>query len=359
MAKAKKNKELNILPFVQIFDTALAREDSREFKARNYLYASEISMSFYDRYLSMKGVPPSNLPNEIAIRKFKLGNMIEDFFRIVLYQVGLLRSHEERVMSNFDFGLQVSGRLDVLYGGKFDFKAIDNFEKEYHFLSFIGVLSGAIREFAERNKNVVYDIAGIEIKSMSDIMFNRIDARGTAEVHHLLQTFHYAYWKQMPFLLIYFDKNNARVKEFWVMPDDKELYKMYCADILKMTEYYNTNTEPPKEKLLTFDGNRFGNNWAIQYSKYLTHSYGFGTKQQYLDYATPIVGRWNRVLARIKDGKELTKDNMVAIDEMRRAGYDIGLPETIDVQHEDITEQTVHTKETSSDKLLKLKKILS
>ncbi len=85
-------KGLNILPFVEIFDAALASDDAREFKPRDYIYASEIGQGMYDRYLSMKGVITSNPPNEIALRKFKLGNMIEDFFKLVLYEIGLLKS---------------------------------------------------------------------------------------------------------------------------------------------------------------------------------------------------------------------------------------------------------------------------
>lgn len=348
-----KSKPLNILPFVSMFDTALAMSEEREFKARNYMYASEIGMGMYDRYLSMMGTYPSNLPNEIAIRKFKIGNMIEDFFKLVLYEVGLLHAHEERVMSNFDFGCTVSGRLDILYGGKFNFQDIGDSLGRLRFLSFIGILSKAIKEFAERNKNVEYSITGLEIKSVSDYMYNKIDSRGTPEPHHALQSFHYAYWKQIPFLIVYFDKNNGRIKEFWIMPDDKELYSLYCSDIVKMSNYYNTRSIPPKEGLISFSNDRFSENWNVLYSKYLTAEYGFGSKEAYKNFVGPTIGRWNRVMGRIKGEKELTKDNISAIEEMRKAGFNIDLPETIDIQHEE-----VKPKETSVDKLQNLKNIL-
>jgi hypothetical protein len=284
--------------------------------------------------------------------------MIEDFFKLVLFQVGLLRANEERVMSNFDKGLQVSGRLDVLFGGKFDIQNISEILNRLTFLSFIGILSRAILEFAERNKKTIYDISGLEIKSVSDYMYNKIYARGSAEPHHLLQCFHYAYWKQMPFQLVYFDKNNGRIIEFWVLPNDKELYKLYCADILQMSEYYTAKTLPPKEKLIKFETGRFSENWNVLYSKYLTHSYGFNTKEEYKNHVLPKIGRWNRVMARIKDGKQLTPDNREAIDEMRKAGYDVGVPEIIDIEHEDVSEPIIKSKDSTENKMAKLKLLL-
>lgn len=355
--KQPKTKELNILPFVDIFDAALASDNAREFKARDYIYASEVGMGFYDRYLSMKGVQPSNLPNEIALRKFKLGALIEDFFKLVLYEIGLLHSQEERVMSNFGFGCEVSGRLDVLYGGKWDIKELDLVMEKLYFLDFMGVLSKAIRKFAEDNKKANYDICGLEIKSTSDIMFNRIEARDYPEPHHGCQTFHYAFHKKIPFQLVYFDKNNARMKVFWILPSNTEWYQVYMTDIRQMSEYYLTNTVPPKEKLINFDGEKFSTNWRVEYSKYLTAEYGFNTKMEYKDYATPIVGRWNRVMARIKEGKVLTPDNLLAIGEMRKFGFEIKLEntsETIDVEHEEIVDK----KASSTDKLNNLKNLL-
>ena len=288
----------------------------------------------------MKGVIPSNLPNEIAIRKFKLGNMIEDFFKIVLFQVGLLHKQEERVMSNFKDTLQVSGRCDVVYGGSIKVKDVDLFLEQYSFLSFIGILSDAIKNFISTTTQKKFDLCGIEIKSCSDYIFNVIDAENKGQAHHLMQTFHYAYTQKMPYQLVYFDKNNARMKSFWVMPDDKELLKLYIEDISQMTKLYNSNTVPSKELLLKYNGTRFSKNWNVEYSKYLTHSYGFNTKLEYNDYATSLVAKFNRVLERIKKGDKMTANNIDVLREIKKMGFDIGieLNHTEDVPHEVVDE---------------------
>lgn len=242
-----------------------------------------------------------------------------------------------------------------MYGGKWDIKNVEHVLDELKFLEFIGVLSDAILKFAKENKNVDYDICGIEIKSVSEFVYNRIDARKSPEVHHACQSFHYAYWKGMPFQLVYFDKNNGRMMSFWILPTDTKLYKVYSEDIKQMSEYYLNRIMPPKENILLFDGERWSSNWKVEYSKYLTAEYHFNTKQEYKDYVTPFVGRFNRVMGRIRDGKELTQDNCNAISEMRRFGYNIqtnAQPKTEDVPHEE-----VKVKKTTAQKLEDLKKI--
>jgi len=355
----KKQKELQYLPFVEIFDSALAKEQTRILEPRDYIYASEISTSMYDRYLSMKGVPYSNAPNEIAIRKFKIGALIEDFFKIVLFEVGLLKKQEERVYSNFDFGLKVSGRLDVTYGGSFNINDINDILEKFNFLSFIGLLSDAIKEFAKLNPNNNYSDCGLEIKSCSEYIFNAIEQTNEPLHHHKLQAFHYAKWTGLPFQIVYFDKNNARMKSFWIYGDDAELLKIYKEDITKMTYYYENNIIPPKEDLIVFN-KRFSKNWQVEYSKYLTSHYGFQTKQEYRDLITSKSGRWNRVLVKIEKNEKITDDNKKAIQEMRDAGYNIEILKTnevVDVEAEIVVESK--TSISKMEKLNTLNKFLS
>lgn len=353
----KKNfTSLNIIPFVDIFDTALALDKKRDFKARDYIYASEVGMGYFDRFLSMNGVRPSNDPNEIAVRKFKLGELIEDFFKLVLWEMGILKAQEKSIRSNFGFGCEVSGRMDVVYGGRWDIKDIESVFEELKFLKFIGLLSDTVKKFAEENKNVDYDICGIEIKSVSDFVYNRIDARKSPEIHHACQAFHYAYWEGIPFQLVYFDKNNGRMQSFWILPTDNKWYSVYMNDIKEMSNYYLNNIRPEKEKLLLFDGERFSTNWKVEYSKYLTAEYKFSTKDEYREYATPFVQRFNRVMARVRDGKKLTQDNILAINEMKKFGYEIELNTSLvteDIPHEEVP--NINTLPSTSDKLAKLK----
>jgi len=354
-----KKQQLQYLPFVDIFDSALAKEQTRVLEPRSYLWASEIGNSMFDTYLSMKGVPYSNVPNEIAIRKFKIGALIEDFFKIVLFEVGLLKKQEERVYSNFDFGLKVSGRLDVTYGGTFNINDINDILEKFNFLSFIGLLSDAIKEFAKNNPNNIYNDCGLEIKSCSEYIFNAIEQTNEPLPHHKLQAFHYAKWTGLPFQIVYFDKNNARMKSFWIYGDDEELLKIYTEDILKMTYYYENNIVPPKEDLMVLN-KRFSKNWQVEYSKYLTSHYGFQTKQEFRDAMTSKCGRWNRVLVRVEKNENLTDDNKKAIQEMRDSGYNIELLKTnevVDVEAEIVVESKAP--KSKLEKLNNLNKFLS
>lgn len=354
-------KDLNIIPFVDIFDQALAKDDSRAFKERNYMYASELGTSFYDRYLSMCGVIPSNEANEIARRKFKIGKLIEDYFKLVLYMVGLLRSQETRVISNFETEIQVSGRLDVVYGGKWEIQNIDNLLHQLSFLSFIGTISDAIKLYADKHRDAVYSLSGLEIKSCSSQIYDRLMLSNRATKQHELQAFHYAYTLKIPFQIVYFDKNGARMMSFWIFPDDRELLKEYIDDVKMMSYYYVNMITPPKEKLIVINENgKFKENWQIQYSKYLSSEYGFEDKEDFVNKIKPIADRWNRVIERIESGKPMTEDNLKAIDEMNEAGFDIKKPITYeDVHHEVVNNEEPQKKLSSDQKLLLLKKGLN
>jgi len=356
--KNKVAMQKQYLPFVEIFDSALERNEDRPLIQRDYIWASELGMSFFERYLKMNAVPPSNPPNKIAIRKFKIGRLIEDFFKLVLFEVGLLHKHEERVYSDESLGIKVSGKLDILYGGKFNINDINDVLDRLSFLSFIGVLSDAIKEFAEQNKNVDFELIGLEVKSVSDHIYNRIEMDQRPMEHHALQAFHYAKWTKIPFMIVYFDKNNARIQSFWVTDENEVYAKKYEDDIKQMAHYIKNDIQPEKEKLFSF-GVKFSPNWQVEYSNYLESHYGFKSKQDYKDWAKPISDRWNRVLTRIKDGKLLTEDNKLAIQEMKKFGFDI----SVDVGNEDFTPyeevNNVPKNENTDDKLKNLKNLLS
>ncbi len=350
-----KKQQLQYLSLVGILDTAFEQDTARPLVPRDYCYASEISLSMYDRYLSMKAVPYSNPPNAIALRKFKLGAMIEDFIKLVLFEIGILKRQEIQVDSNFGFGLEVHGRLDVTYGGKFKLNNIDDVLSKYSFLSFLPFLSKAVHNFAQLNPDNVYAECGCEIKSCSEHIFNAIELSNEPLPHHKLQAFHYAKWTKLPFLIVYFDKNNARMKEFWVHGNDKQLLKIYTEDIAKMTYYYENNIIPPKEDLMNLN-KRFSKNWKVEYSKYLTSHYGFATKQEFRDLMTSKCGRWNRVLIKVEKNETLTEDNKKAIQEMRDSGYNVELLKTNEVV--DVEAEVIVESKASESKLEKLNKFL-
>ena len=306
------------LPFVDIFDTALEINDDRPTVAREYIYASELGGSFYDRYQNMIGRVPTNPPNKIAVRKFKLGALIEDYFKLILYKAGLLISEEERVI-NDTYQLHVSGRLDVKFGGGFSFKELDL--SEFKFLSFFNLMQNSLVEYAEKFPDLEIENCLLEIKSVADHTFNRIMEGGAME-HNLLQGFHYAHTKQMPLQLVYFDKNNARMASFRVEPNDPYLLRLYKDDIEKMSFYITEGVTPDKERPILFDGKKLSLNWKVLYSKYLS-DYGFDTMQEMKDSHDKTIVSFNRVLKRFFDGDKITDDNKKKFHEMIKFGIDL------------------------------------
>ena len=57
--------------FFKVWNDSLENGKDREYKARDYMWASEIGGSMIDRYLKMKGELPSNPPNARSLRKFE------------------------------------------------------------------------------------------------------------------------------------------------------------------------------------------------------------------------------------------------------------------------------------------------
>ena len=51
--------------------------------------------------------------------------------------------------------------------------------------------------------------------------------------------------------------------------------------------------------------------------------YDFKNQMEFDNKYKPITERWNRIIERIKDKKELTENNQEAIKEMKEYGFDI------------------------------------
>ena len=97
----------------------------------------------------------------------------------------------------------------------------------------------------------------------------------------------------------------------------------YKAAIENISGYVKSDTLPPKEKEIVFDEDigKFATNFNIAYSGYLTMLYGYKEPMEYDDKFRPIVGKWNRTLARAKSGKELTAKNKEMIEEINNSGF--------------------------------------
>ena len=113
--------------------------------------------------------------------------------------------------------------------------------------------------------------------------------------------------------------------EIPIMPDDEELLKQYHAKIKSISEYYNKKELPPKEPEVVWDEDteRFSKNFNVEYSSYLKRNYGLENPEAFNDKWGSKIESWNRVVGRIKAGKELTSNNKEKIAEMSELGFDI------------------------------------
>jgi len=309
--------------FYQLWNEGiLETREERKVKPRERLWASDLGKSYIDVYLALKGEKPSNDFTMTALRKFEAGNIWERILEVVLIKAGVLIESQEYVEYKMKKCLPVTGRLDFLAGGKIDKeKALKSLE-EFSWLP-ENILSAA--------KKIIDGLAGkelkeivLEIKSVSSFMFDKYEISGMANPNHRLQLMHYLLGKSLnEGHVVYICKDDARLLEVGVFNPSlvNEDYENYVKTI---SEYYFADEQPPKEKEIVFDEEwgKFTVNWKVIYSPYLTKVYGYKDRQEVENIFRPLAERWNRVLGRVKDGKDMTKNNLEAIKEIKKFGYD-------------------------------------
>ena len=311
--------------FYQIWNESLERDKSRILKPRERIWATELDSAFIDRYLKMKGVEPTNPPNARSKRKFEAGNIWEAIIGYVLNRAGILQSQQEWVGYQYPDLLPVSGYLDFTAGGTPDYdKASSIVQTEFNWLPpFISQATlNIVTKLKERFPNGLKNII-LEIKSCSSFMFERYEKNQEASLSHRLQEFHYLKAKNMDEgHIVYICKDDARLLEIGVF-NPSPLEEIYKKSITEMTHYIRNNIEPEKEKYVVFNDERFAVNWKVLYSGYLTKLYGFKDQDSADRAFKPMVTKWNRVLGRVRENKDMTDNNLEAIDEMKEYGFDI------------------------------------
>lgn len=308
--------------FAQLWNESLDKPRERKFEPRSYIWASELGGAFVDRYLRMQGTVPTNPPNPRSKRKFEAGHLWESIVGYVLLRAGVLQKQQEHLSFQYPDMLKVTGRLDFLAGGKPDYdKSLAIIKSELSWLpEFItDTALDLVNEIKEKYPDGLKDII-LEIKSSSSFMFELTEKRNDAQPQHKLQIFHYLKAKDMDEgHIIYVCKDDARLIEIPVF-NPSAVEDDYKEDIELMTEYYDASQQPPLETPLVFRG-KFGGNWKIAYSQYLTMLYGFKTQKEFDDMYKPTAERFNRVLGRALEGKALTTNNKQAIKEMAELGF--------------------------------------
>lgn len=306
--------------FYECWNATLEKREERKIEPRDRIWASELGGSMVDRYLKMTGVKPTNPPNPRSLRKFEAGNIWEWIVGLVLRRAGILLDSQGWVQYQYPGLLPVTGKLDYLAGGRPDWdKAKEDIQK-FGFPDFITRVGGAIVDYLANKYTFGLDEIVLEVKSCSSFMFERYEATGKANPNHVLQTYHYLKAKNLPEgHIVYISKDDVRMLEIAVF-NPSSIEEIYKRDIQMMTDAVNSKQQPVLEKEVEFNEVtcRFSHNWKVMYSQYLTMLYGYKDQNEFEDKYRPLVAKWNRVLGRCVEDKNMTQLNLDVIEGIQK-----------------------------------------
>lgn len=311
----------------KLWNKALESAEERIVEPRDRIYASELGRSNIDIFLKMQGEKPTNPPNDRSHRKMHAGDLYEWFVFLVLKKCGILISKQTRVKTTIEGCCEVSGKLDFVVGGVPDYEAgqqkIDELIEALEMPPLFHQVTKNFIEILKAEYPNGLDEKVLEVKSTAVFGFDKVEKTGKPLAGHDLQNFHYAKGLDMEGALCYISRDDLRMYEIPILPNDQKLLERYEKKVTEISAYYKANQIPDPEPLIIYDEDtfKFSKNFNVEYSPFLHKIYGIERPDQYDEEFSPIIGRWNRVLSRVKTGKTLTKDNEIAFDEMKARNF--------------------------------------
>lgn len=279
---------------------------------RDYLWASEMGRPDIDVLLKTRGVQPTNPPNERSRRKFMAGNIWEGILEMILESCGMVKEREKRVELVVE-GFKITGRSDFISGGKLDFSNVD--ERLKILPEVFYDIAGNIIESLKKYEGKELDTQVFELKSVSSFIFDKILRDDEPLEGHEFQCFTYMRHEGLDGRIIYICKDDCRIKEFELRRRSRDIYNRWKKEFDKKRKVIETG-EAEKEPLI-LKGEKFSKNNGVEYSPYLKKVYGFDTPEDYRDFVDKKIARWNRVIKRQEEGKDMTKNNEEALEEMK------------------------------------------
>lgn len=311
--------------FMQVWNAGMEKADERQYEPRNYIWASELGKLQSDVFLKMKGVTPTNPPNARSLRKFEAGNLWEWIVKIVLIRAGILIETQKKIKVGYPGMIEVSGKLDFYAGGVVDAtKAQNAIDELYLPEKTQAVMANVVKYLAATYPDGLSKKA-LEIKSVSSHMMNALEITKQPLEIHALQAYHYTKDEEIDRAdVVYICRDDCRMMEFPIFAGNEKYEAIYKKYVAEMTEFYQTDTEPPKAKPIVFNevAGKFELNRLIGWSPYLTLTYGYADQLEFDEKYKAIPPSWNRVLKRIKNGEKLTANNAEKIEEMSLYGFD-------------------------------------
>lgn len=316
---------------MKIWNDSLERSD-RKIEPRARLYASELGGSMIDRWYKLKGTAYTNPPNSRSMRKFMAGDIWEWIIKTVLIKAGIPFTTQDKVLLEYEGLLPISGRIDFIAGGAIDYKeALERLDAE-DIPDFIKNPAKAIIEAFKGQYPDGLPKKIIELKSVGSFIFEDLLSKDNPRTHHMLQATVYHLSQKIPTDVVYVCRDDCRLLQYNIDKIAPVLEQEIKKDLEQITKYYHDDVEPPKEQLIIWDG-KFKTNWKIQYSPYLTMLYTYKgedgkekpieTPDEYFEAFSPLVSSWNRVVTRIREGKEMTKSNLEKIEEIKKYGFEL------------------------------------
>lgn len=277
-------------------------QKQKPIKQRNYIYAGDIGKNFYERYLKMQGVVPTNPYNERTLRKFAAGNFFEDLIGNVLQQIGILKSSQEWVQIPADKRhLRITGRLDYIAGGLADWQKARQKVKETHYPEAIENISLKLIDYFQVKHPQGLEEIVYEIKSINSLVFwQKQEYLSEAYPHHIMQLYTYLKALNKPKgRILYISKDDLTIKEIGVLYPTERLEKQWNEDVEQMTNYYRERKEPPKPDSIVFDKRKsvkfqkdkikyktegaWVSNWEVEWSSYFKLITGYDEVDEWKD----------------------------------------------------------------------------
>lgn len=324
--------------FVSLFNEAIRCLPERVMIKRDYLWASELQMDAYSRYLRMWAHRMSNPPNERSRRKFVMGHITEWIVSLILTMCGILKAKQMRGEVQLPGLLKVSGKLDFIAGGEIvDWEKAKEEIKKMQMLFAVAmddmppIIKHAVDLVLTRMQNMFSRVPLreyiIECKSVSGMIMKLIQKSNQPRSRHVMQPLHYLLAnKDVPSaLLLYISKDDAIMEQFEVTRS-KQLCKLYHDDVKMMTDYYNNSGRnymknlPPKEQEMIFeqDSFTFQKNMNVQYSNYLTMGWNYRDYEHFEEEWGKKKASWNRTFKRVVNGDNMTANNKQVISEVTK-----------------------------------------
>lgn len=295
-------------------------------KPRSHVRASEIGMSFVDRYMSMMGTPPSNPFSDRTLRIFDAGRVIEFIVLRALALAGILHKKQGWLeLPQTEDHLKVVGRLDALIGGVVDWeearKRVLDHLAEYKLDLDEELLEGKAMAIidglkAEYPKGWPEEMI-VEVKSISSMAFHysrkNQDEQGNfmGYPHNKLQLMAYLEMSGLrQGILFYVSKDDFTLREISVVKDDTELRDALYTDLRTITRYYRNREVPPKESEIVYNDRKgaFETNWTLGRSLYMTKIYGYKDADDYEARYHKQLLDINRALKHLRENKVKAED---------------------------------------------------